>query len=145
MAVRIDQYTKNLGLPLPNVRNDQTDDCGRIAQSLARLDEAHGQTRLDMAALKEQVGDDLNVKLTGIETSISETKAAADAAQDSAEAAKALAQEAKDAAGDASAFLGKSIVVEADGNMYVISEDESAGGMSFSISRDGYLEVTLNG
>ena len=41
-----DEKTPNLGLPLPDVLNDQTVDCQRIAQSFTRLDEAYGEVRL---------------------------------------------------------------------------------------------------
>lgn len=59
-----DERTKNLGLPLPYVKNSQAADVERIAQSFTKLDEAYGEVRLktaeavEKAAGAEKAGED---------------------------------------------------------------------------------------
>lgn len=61
MAIKVDEKTKNLGLPLPNMKNDMHEDCQRIAQSFTKLDEAYGEVRLKTAEAVEKAGEALQL------------------------------------------------------------------------------------
>ncbi len=85
-----DEKPPNLGLPLPDVLNDQTVDCQRIAQSFTRLDEAYGEVRLKTTEAVEKAEGAVEAKadaaraLEVSESSISAADTALAAAREAA-------------------------------------------------------------
>ncbi|MFG6375603.1 MAG: hypothetical protein K1W05_06685 [Desulfovibrio sp.] len=92
-----DEKTPNLGLPLPDVLNDQTVDCQRIAQSFTRLDEAYGEVRLKTTEAVEKAEEAVAAKADAARAlEVSESsKSAADTALEAAREAATLSVEAK--------------------------------------------------
>lgn len=84
MGIIVDERTRNLGLPLPYVKNDQVDDVERLRASFELVDGAYGELRLKTADVQLAAAG----ALATAEQGVAEAQAAAQAAREAGEKAE---------------------------------------------------------
>lgn len=125
MAIKYDNRTQNLKLPLPNPDNDQDSDCERIAQGFTMLDsfwkgfqDEQQKVKTEVAEMRAQVGEDLQKELAAIK------------------------KELEEAGKNQGNLLGTALEVDEDGYLCIYKEEGATDNVTYSISDDGYLEVS---